>query len=70
MGETEMVRRVARAMEAVGADMEFEDYARAAIEAMREPTDKMYEAAKGDFGGVGALKMSRAIWTAMIDAAL
>ena len=40
--------------------------ARAAIEAMREPTSEMVDAAYANTGGVGATKC----WQAMIDEAL
>lgn len=65
-----MIERVARAILAkvpLGYGMtiaEADEYARAAIEAMREPTDAMWEAC----GGRGAV-LSKA-YAAMIDAAL
>ena len=69
---TDMIDRVAKAINDTmlqHGDYKPDELARAAIEAMREPTDEMYQ-------GVCALdKMwrdsnSAEIWQAMIDAAL
>lgn len=69
---SEMVDRVAKALEARLKGNEFlsyEDAARAAIEAMRQPTQAMIEA-----GAVGSGEDSEAVaegaWEYMIDAAL
>ena len=72
-----MVERVARAIlkEERNLDLELSSditkqsycrYARAVIEAMREPTSEMVDAAYANTGGVGATKC----WQAMIDEAL
>lgn len=66
---SEMVDRVAKALEARLKGNEFlsyEDAARAAIEAMREPTKRMAMAGYG----ANDMKPAKAAWTAMIDAAL
>lgn len=82
---SEMVERVARAI----ADADMEDYegrealynafARAAIEAMREPTNNMrgigfdeaYEHIEpSPYGPVVHAKIGQKVWQAMIDAAL
>lgn len=51
-----------------------EEYARAAITAMREPTEEMIDAGVDDYPGEGLLAhgpvFARCIWEAMIDAAL
>ena len=69
--ETEMVERVARALadsqgmgEFPGLEM-YRVMARAAIEAMREPTEAMLEVG---FGGATGVK--RKLWQLMIDDAL
>lgn len=68
MAENDMVERVARAIEdrLRGKDfLSYEEAARAAIEAMREPTDAMAD------DGYRAIKHGAdAVWRAMIDAAL
>ena len=76
---TEMVERVARALAARKCGLVKDPYgerlpddlwqqcipdARAAIEAMREPTDKMLDA------GPPFPYMDKGVWQAMIDAAL
>lgn len=70
---SEMVERVARAIEAkVNEGRDFcsaEDVARAAIEAMREPTEAMEEAAL-DVRPLMLPDSPREVWGAMIDAAL
>ena len=64
------IERVARALVVADRSAITPDYyqrmARAAIEAMREPTSEMVDAAYANTGGVGATKC----WQAMIDAAL
>ena len=88
---SEMIERVARAILAQGSGFAWEDYAkearqhalkqaRAAIEAMREPTEKMSGASPDEgvkfrttlFGQEGTLEVRNpaAVWRAMIDAAL
>jgi hypothetical protein len=70
-----MIERVARALaKASGINdweksaQEFEDDARAAIEAMREPTDAML--ACGEQWGLPSDPMGLKRWQEMIDAAL
>ncbi len=74
----DMVRRVADAIAAastIGTN-DFEDLARAAIEAMRSPNETMVEAAHAAepnpvLGGYGLEEGGpNTIWQAMIDAAL
>lgn len=65
----EMVDRVARALAEVdGATADYFDLARAAIEAMREPTDAMVQAAMPL--AFTARVSQRELWDKMIDAAL
>lgn len=66
---SEMVERVARAIWEIGASDDISEcdaamYASAAIEAMREPTQEMVDAAIANADGVILP------WDAMIDAAL
>ena len=74
---SEMIERVAKAIDAAANDAadDYEEYcsprmalaaARAAIEAMREPTDEMFR----DGQEISELKMAEETWWAMIDAAL
>ena len=76
-----MVERVAVAIcRALGDDPDregerltaYDDAARAAIEAMRDPTPEMLEAGgrKGGFDGYWVEDNTAAIWAAMIDTAL
>ena len=69
---SEMVERVARAVQPIadpgGHWTTCEDIARAAIEAMREPTEGMIQAGWTTNGYRG--DMTKAEWSAMIDAAL
>lgn len=67
-----------RALAKVATPDEFLDYARAAIRAMRDPTDAMLDAAEktGKYGGIsdsGAAEPNDFdpfdVWTAMIEAA-
>jgi len=87
---SEMIERVARAIAAdnVRGNSNWQDWlveARAAIEAMREPTEKMWDAGAADLYGVSREKAieyakedkfesdgrkADEIWRAMIDAAL
>ena len=72
---TDMIERVARAMcSADGGSLEvdvhhYRDMSRAAIEAMREPTDAMLEF-RLFFGSGEACQWAPHVWRAMIDAAL
>lgn len=72
---SEMVERVARALaneEGYAYDpVPYNRRARAAIEAMREPTDAMVDAGGwlGGENGVGD-SSARVVWTGMIEAAL
>lgn len=81
-----MVERVARALEdATDANCTYEELARAAIEAMREPTDAMMDAAEdivvgyddfalGDgniyLGIPGYPDKARRVWSQLVDTAL
>jgi hypothetical protein len=74
---SEMVERVARAIEAksdyVISQHHAKALARAAIEAMREPTAAMIEAEPdddGEFNKTNSVAHARAFWQAMIDEAL
>jgi hypothetical protein len=82
---SEMVDRVARALETeaeairkqeeqsgpIGVDARWPQLARAAIEAMREPTEGMLGAVYGNHGETdGSDQSARKTWGAMIDAAL
>lgn len=73
---SEMIERVARAIEQeIGPqDMDFAKIARAAVEAMREPTEAMLEVAQDMYEPVGDRAMwppePKDAWPAMIDAAL
>lgn len=62
------------AWSATGGSLNLEELARAAIEAMREPTEEMIEAAYYPAGEPGDQSVSRSeaeeTWHAMIDAAL
>ena len=71
---SEMVERVAAAIAAVEIPADtpvpiYEWYARAAIEAMREPTEAMLLARNDGFDGSSVIQMRRE-YRAMIDAAL
>lgn len=72
---SEMIERVARAICRSDADWEGNSWkqhvneARAAIEAMRVPTQEMKEAVRL-VGGTQALAYGLAAWPTMIDAAL
>lgn len=64
---SEMINRVAKALDAIeikgGGLPSHEEYARAAIEAMREPTDNMCAVANG-------IHFPDNVWRAMIQEAL
>ena len=71
---TTMIERVARAICLSQTQSErvwqsFFPEARAAIEAMREPTEAM-RAAVREVGGIQAVAYANAAWPTMIDAAL
>jgi hypothetical protein len=67
---SEMVERVALIMRAACAQPDtWENRARAAIEAMREPTEAMIAASNREWDGRMSHRSSGA-WRAMIDAAL
>jgi hypothetical protein len=71
----EMVERVARAICAASATLdwrEYQDEAHAAIAAMREPTDTMAKIGDNytNCGGPCGNRMGRRAWCAMIDSAL
>jgi hypothetical protein len=68
---SEMVERVARAMEARSAiePVTIEDVARSAIEAMREPTEGMVDATQELIRGQKPFS-TIGMWQAMIDEAL
>ena len=72
---SEMVERVRKAIEAHCYEVGFmlkKDagnlLARAAIEAMRQPTDRMYSSGREKMHGI--LTSADSVWKAMIDAAL
>jgi hypothetical protein len=75
-----MVEQVAQAIEMAGSrllsgenrKMHFERVARAAIEAMRDPTGPMLTAGRINLGGTDELHVDEAqeAWCRMIDAAL
>jgi len=71
---SEMVERVARALSGwLHGSPSWEScfpMARAAIEAMREPTEAMVWAGRADHLTVDGEEWSKPIWQAMIDAAL
>lgn len=71
-GVSEMAARVADAMSQVlGDEIDFDVLARAAIAAMREPTEAMLDASYGLAGSErGDARAEAAVWAAMIDAAL
>lgn len=48
---------------------DYDDMARAAIEAMREPTNAMVDRVEDAYGGLSTLTVQY-VWSAMIDAAL
>jgi len=76
MAENEMIERVAQAILAkvpLGYGMtiaESDEYARAAIEAMREPTEAMVDAFVWYGHGKTIGDVARIGWQSMIDAAL
>ena len=65
---TDMIEIVAKAIHDQQAD-DFRKKARAAIEAMREPTEAMHEAANREWDGRMSFRVTGA-WQAMIAAAL
>lgn len=69
---SEMVKRVARAISAIGDDWTaYEDDARRAIAAMREPTEAMTENAAKDISIFTTIDdAANVVWSRMIDAAL
>ena len=72
---TTMIERVARAMENALDVLSYEDAARAAIQAMREPTDEMLDAFWNQTGESREMRSrvhsrARRYHEAMIDAAL
>ena len=69
---TDMIERVAKAINDTmlqHGDYKPDELARAAIEAIREPTEKMIDAGSKEQRNILS-KPIEGIWTAMIDAAL
>ena len=65
---TDMIEQVTRAIaDADAHSCTYEQMARAAIAAMREPSDEMFATAAHSIGGADRV---RAVWDDLIDAAL
>jgi hypothetical protein len=70
--ESSMLERVAKAMQTRyvrGDELNFGDLARAAVEAMREPNEKMIRAGKDEWGWDGYMNPDD-VWSAMITSIL